>query len=151
MRVGPIQVASSRHSASLSMYMPKGVGDKGHRCLRLILQLISCDQPSIVRNMAIMFPYKLIKQPKTQDEALYFPNFFKWLSNPSGYGWPPNYSLAQNTFLHLGIFSTIFWVLNFWGHFEALNDVFLTWQGPRWVTTNTHLDHCHENDAKILK
>jgi hypothetical protein len=31
---------------------------------------------------------------------------------------------------HLGRFSIVFWVPNFQGHFEALNDVFLMWQCP---------------------
>jgi hypothetical protein len=47
-------------------------------------------------------------------------------------GHPPN-PLAQNTIFHLGSFSTIFLVPNFWGHFEALNDVFWTFGGP-WVS-----------------
>jgi hypothetical protein len=43
-------------------------------------------------------------------------------------GHPP-IPLAQNMGFHLGIFSTVFWVLNFQGHFEALNNVF-------WDATN---------------
>jgi hypothetical protein len=39
-------------------------------------------------------------------------------------GHPP-IPLAQNRGFHLGSFSTSFQVLNFWGHFEALNNVFL--------------------------
>jgi hypothetical protein len=32
--------------------------------------------------------------------------------------------LARKIVFHLGIFSAVFRVPNFWGHFEALNDVF---------------------------
>jgi hypothetical protein len=39
--------------------------------------------------------------------------------------------LAQNTFSHLGSSSTNFQVLNFQGHFEVLNDMFLDLFGPR--------------------
>ena len=38
-------------------------------------------------------------------------------------GHPP-IPLTQKTVFHLGSFSTFFRVPNFWGHFEALNDVF---------------------------
>jgi hypothetical protein len=41
-------------------------------------------------------------------------------------GGHPPILLAQNTFFYLGSFSTIFQVLNFWGCFEALNNIFLT-------------------------
>jgi hypothetical protein len=44
-------------------------------------------------------------------------------------GGHPPIPLAQNTVFHLGSFSTVFWVLNFWGHFEALNDIFLAFGG----------------------
>jgi hypothetical protein len=46
-----------------------------------------------------------------------------------GYRWPPTYSTGSNTVFHLGSFSTVFRVPNFWGHFEALNDVFLMFGG----------------------
>jgi hypothetical protein len=39
-------------------------------------------------------------------------------------GHPP-FLLAQNMGFHLGSVSIVFQVLNFWGHFEALNNVFL--------------------------
>ena len=39
-------------------------------------------------------------------------------------GGHPPIPQAQKIVSHLGIFSTIFRVPNFWGHFEALNDVF---------------------------
>jgi hypothetical protein len=40
-------------------------------------------------------------------------------------GGHPPIPLAQNMVFHLGsFFSTVFRVLNFWGRFEALNDVF---------------------------
>jgi hypothetical protein len=39
------------------------------------------------------------------------------------YGQPP-IPLDQNRGFHLGSFSTMFWVLNLWGHFEILNNVF---------------------------
>jgi hypothetical protein len=38
-------------------------------------------------------------------------------------GHPP-IPLARKIVFHLGSFSTVFWVPNFWGRFEALNDVF---------------------------
>jgi hypothetical protein len=41
-------------------------------------------------------------------------------------GGHPPIPLAQNIVFHLGSFSTVFWVPNFWGRFEALNDIFLT-------------------------
>jgi hypothetical protein len=59
-RVVPTQPYFSNHSCNLSMYMPKRVGDKGHPCLNLILQLISFDHPSVFLNIAIMFSYILI-------------------------------------------------------------------------------------------
>jgi hypothetical protein len=43
----------------------------------------------------------------------------------------PRIALAQSMGFHLGIFSTIFRVLNFQDHFEALNDVFLGTTTPR--------------------
>jgi hypothetical protein len=39
-------------------------------------------------------------------------------------GHPP-IPLVHKCFLHLGSFSTVFRVPNFWGRFEALNDVLL--------------------------
>jgi hypothetical protein len=39
-------------------------------------------------------------------------------------GGHPPIPLAQNKGFHLGSFSTYFWVLNFWGHFEAINSIF---------------------------
>jgi hypothetical protein len=39
-------------------------------------------------------------------------------------GGHPPIPLARKTVFHLGSFSTIFWVPNFWGRFEALNDIF---------------------------
>jgi hypothetical protein len=39
-------------------------------------------------------------------------------------GGHPPIPLAQKIVFHLGSFSTVFWVPNFWGHFEALNDIF---------------------------
>jgi hypothetical protein len=39
-------------------------------------------------------------------------------------GGHPPIPFAQNRGFHLGNFSTSFWVLNFWGRFEALNNVF---------------------------
>jgi hypothetical protein len=33
-------------------------------------------------------------------------------------------TLAQNRGFHLGIFSTVFWVLKFRGHFQSLNNIF---------------------------
>jgi hypothetical protein len=39
-------------------------------------------------------------------------------------GGHPPIPLARKTVFHLGSFSTVFWVPNFWGRFEALNDVF---------------------------
>jgi hypothetical protein len=47
-----------------------------------------------------------------------------------GHRWPPTYSTGSNYSFHLGSFSTVFRVPNFWGHFEALNDIFLTWKCP---------------------
>ena len=38
-------------------------------------------------------------------------------------GHPP-IPLARKTIFHLGSFSTVFRVPNFWGRFEALNDIF---------------------------
>jgi hypothetical protein len=40
-------------------------------------------------------------------------------------GGHPPISLAQITIFLLGNFSTVFWVPNFWVHFEALNNIFL--------------------------
>jgi hypothetical protein len=37
----------------------------------------------------------------------------------------PPIPLAQNMVFQLGIVSMIFGVLNFWGHFKALNVIFL--------------------------
>ena len=45
-------------------------------------------------------------------------------------GYPP-IPLAQKQLIQFGSFSTIFRVLNFWGHFEALNDIFLDSQWHR--------------------
>jgi hypothetical protein len=39
-------------------------------------------------------------------------------------GGHPPIPLAQNKGFHLDSFSTVFRVLNFWGHFKALNNVF---------------------------
>jgi hypothetical protein len=39
-------------------------------------------------------------------------------------GGHPHITLAQSTVFHFGIFSILFWVLNFYGHFEALNSIF---------------------------
>jgi hypothetical protein len=44
--------------------------------------------------------------------------------DPGGYGGHPPIPLARKTIFHLGSFSTVFRVPNFWGRFEALNDVF---------------------------
>jgi hypothetical protein len=38
--------------------------------------------------------------------------------------WPPTYSTGSKNNFHFGSFFTVFRVPNFWGHFEALNDVF---------------------------
>jgi hypothetical protein len=40
-------------------------------------------------------------------------------------GGHPPIPLAQSKVFHFHSFSTLFWVLNFWGHFEALNNIFL--------------------------
>jgi hypothetical protein len=45
----------------------------------------------------------------------------------------PLIPLAQNTVFHLGIFSLVFWVLNLWGHFEALNDIFFLRLGAQEI------------------
>jgi hypothetical protein len=47
-----------------------------------------------------------------------------------GNRWPLTYSTSSNYNFHIGKFSTVFWVPNFRGCFEALNGVFLTWQSP---------------------
>jgi hypothetical protein len=39
-------------------------------------------------------------------------------------GGHPPIPLARKTVFHLGSFSTVFRVPNFWGRFEALNDIF---------------------------
>jgi hypothetical protein len=39
-------------------------------------------------------------------------------------GGHPPIPLARKIVFHLGSFSAVFRVPNFWGHFEALNDVF---------------------------
>jgi hypothetical protein len=46
-------------------------------------------------------------------------------------GGNPRIPLAQNMGFHLGNFSTDFRVLNFWGCFEALNDVFWARKRPK--------------------
>jgi hypothetical protein len=43
-------------------------------------------------------------------------------------GGHPPIPLAQNMGFHLGSFSTVFRVLNFRGHFEALNNIFLAFE-----------------------
>ena len=58
------------------------------------------------------------------------PNGYK-LYDPGGYRWRPTYSTDPKNSFQLGSFSAIFWVPNFRGCFEALNDVFLgIWGHP---------------------
>jgi hypothetical protein len=56
---------------------------------------------------------------------------YEFVVDPGGYRWPPTYSnwLTYRFHLggfifHLGSFFLTFLVLNFWGRFEALNNVF---------------------------
>ena len=44
--------------------------------------------------------------------------------DPGGYRWPPTIPMAQNNYFRLA-FLAIFRVLNFRGHFEVLNNIFL--------------------------
>ena len=46
-------------------------------------------------------------------------------------GGHPPIPLPQKQIFQFGSFSMIFRVLNFWGHFEALNDIFLALQQPK--------------------
>ena len=46
-------------------------------------------------------------------------------------GGHPPIPLAQKQYFQFGSFSMIFRVLNFQGHFEALNDIFLALQQPK--------------------
>jgi hypothetical protein len=59
-RVESTQLASSKQSSNLSMYMPKMVEHKEQPCLTPILQLISFDQPSMFLNLTITFSYNLV-------------------------------------------------------------------------------------------
>ena len=45
-------------------------------------------------------------------------------------GGHPHIPLAHKHLFQFGSFSMIFRVLNFWGHFEALNDIVLASQWP---------------------
>jgi hypothetical protein len=53
-------------------------------------------------------------------------------------GGHPPIPRARKTVFHLGSFSTVFRVPNFWGRFEALNDVF--WGFGAQVTCQRHID-----------
>ena len=46
------------------------------------------------------------------------------IDDPSGYWWPPTYSIGSKQLFQFGSLSTVFWVLNFQGHFEALHNFF---------------------------
>jgi len=51
--------------------------------------------------------------------------------DPGGHRWPPTYPPdSKQFFSSLAVF-TVFRVLNFWGRFEALNEVFWQFGGQR--------------------
>jgi hypothetical protein len=54
-------------------------------------------------------------------------------------GHPP-IPLAQKLVFHLGRFLAVFWVPNFWGHFEALNEVFWGF-GAEVIASITNFGH----------
>lgn len=58
--------------------------------------------------------------------------------DPGGYRWPPTYATSSKTIISVWQFFTIFRVLNFRGHFEALNDIFWLRNGP---SNNLRLSH----------
>jgi hypothetical protein len=63
--------------------------------------------------------------------------------DPDGYLWPHTYSTgSKNNFPFWQLF-TSFRVLNFWGHFEGLNDVCFGLFGDRgWIWHATTLKKC---------
>jgi hypothetical protein len=78
-RVGLTQLAASKQSSNLSMYMTKGVGNRGKPCLTSILQLIFYDHPSVLLNLTIMVAYKCVAM-MLGSEGTFIPfNLFQWL------------------------------------------------------------------------
>jgi len=71
------QLASSKQSSNLSMYMPKRVGDKGQPCLTPILQLIYFNQPSVFLNLEITFSYSLIASSLNSKGTFISSNLFQ--------------------------------------------------------------------------
>jgi ribonuclease HI len=57
------------------------------------------------------------KNNTTEYEAL-----VQGLNDLGRHQWSPTYSTSSKYSFHLGSFSMVFWVPNFWGCFEALND-----------------------------
>ena len=58
-------------------------------------------------------------------------------------GGHPPIPLAQKQLFQFGNFSTIFWVLNFWGHFEALNNIFLASQPDQVIVIGSSMGPFH--------
>ena len=73
--------------------------------------------------------------------------FIHFTSDPGGYQWPPTIPLAQNSYFRLAVFLAVFWVPNFWGRFEALNDVFL---GIAWTRSSLALLIHHSTPRRDL-
>ena len=57
-------------------------------------------------------------------------------------GHPP-IPLAQKQLFQFDNFSTIFWLLNFWGHFEALNDIFFGFVANQEIAKGSRLGTFH--------
>jgi hypothetical protein len=53
-------------------------------------------------------------------------------------GGHPPIPLSRKIIFHLGSFSTVFQIPNFWGHFEALNNIFWGF-GAQVIVKDTHL------------
>ena len=53
-KLGALAPTDSRHSSSLSMYMPKRVGDRGHPFLTPIFHLMYLYHPLLVLSLAVM-------------------------------------------------------------------------------------------------
>jgi hypothetical protein len=67
---------------------------------------------------------------------------FNYAIDLGGYRWPPTYSTRSKTTFHFGIFPTFFRVLNFWVHFEALNNVFWVQHSHTIVFSEIVMETC---------
>jgi hypothetical protein len=63
-------------------------------------------------------------------------------------GGHPPIPLARKTIFHLGSFSTVFRVPNFWGHFEALNDIFWGF-GAQVIAKGTWASQNHSSQLDL--